>query len=340
MQKLTFFVATMAALALGGCGQPTQVEGGSKSSTSAGVSTAEKALRKFGFSKDVKATVSFPASGMILDALMDASQIQSTGLMYRAGLPGANSAAQKFEINSDAATATAQVRAQLLTGLKVQVAAAKKTGAAILPELLAAKTDDDLIRVYRDQQLLKWLTIPAAPYRGWEIMPQLGFGKPNPKIAREVTFYLALQEACAQYSSQVLAQIAGKMTEHAWQDPAAAQAAIRKIYFSLDPDQLRSTWLAAWKQASAGGRRIINEAGGGAGSVEWSGPAGSFSGQPAGLVWQRDGQTWLGDGYIAGKKYEIGLASSMNRGMEKSSDVGSKSEAGTGGDASGKSKVQ
>lgn len=337
MQKLIFLLTTIAALALGGCGQPTHAGSGAKSATEAGSSAGGGSIRRMLFGKDVKATVSEPAGGLILNALLTPAQIQRLGLLWRGGLPGVAPEIQHDWIfNTGAAQDSGTIEKLFLQ----QVAEAKKNHSTILPEALAAKSPAGLLKVWRDQRLLVLLTIPAAPYRGWEVDVPMGFGKPSPQAKARLNFYLALQEAAAHYSSQVLSLIAAKVSVHAWQDPSVAKAAIRKIYFAMDPDQLQSTWLADWKQAQSGGQRVINMTGGGAGSVEWSGPDGSFSGQPAGLVWERDGQTWLGDGFLAGKKYEIGLASTMGSSMEKSSGEDSKTGNGVAIDASGTSQVQ
>lgn len=344
MQKLTFFLATLAALALGGCGQPTQVEGGSKSATNAGVSLTAKFLRKFGYTKDAKATVSFPAAGMIIDALFTPAEANRYATVWRGLEPAdpAGAAKDLRQIGSGELDASGKFdMAATAKVVRARIVAMQKAGEPVPAEFLATENSDAaLAKIARLNVLRIPLAIPFHPYRGWEIPVYMGFGRPSQQQQATMNTYLAIQEACSQYAAQVLSQIAGQMTTQAWRDPAQATAEIRKIYFSMDPDTLRSAWLTDWKSAEQSTARTINLSGGGQGSVEWSSVAGSFSGRPGGLLWERDGQPWLGDGYIAGKKYEIGLASSMNQGMEKSVDTAGKTDATTGGDSSGKSKVQ
>ena len=102
---------------------------------------------------------------------------------------------------------------------------------------------------------------------------------------------------------------------------------------------MHEIWVAAVANAEKN-RRIINMSSSQKGVVDWRANDLSFSGQSKGLMMEKAGQTWLGDGYLAGKQYQVGLEDSTSKTGEESSggERGIRGSAGTNASGSASPK--
>ncbi|MDP2832328.1 MAG: hypothetical protein Q8Q28_03345 [Pseudomonadota bacterium] len=169
-----------------------------------------------------------------------------------------------------------------------------------------------------------------APFRGWEADP---FDDTTRGRAR-VDAYLRTLEASAAYSNTLMTELAGKMSVAVQKDPDAAKREIRRLWAAFDPKMLSALWFQSVADASGGAILDLSTGQG----VGWSSGNGSFLGDAAGLVWQKNGQTWLGDGSLTGRKYQVSLASAIATEMRATSSAATLEETGsrseTGGTAS------
>lgn len=83
MQIKTVLLPVAAALSLAACGQPTANSAGSDQKTSADSRGSVSWAKKLGSSKSAKANVSFPAAGMIVQAIYEGEDYATTGNWMR-----------------------------------------------------------------------------------------------------------------------------------------------------------------------------------------------------------------------------------------------------------------
>lgn len=162
-----------------------------------------------------------------------------------------------------------------------------------------------------------------APFRGWEADP---FDESSARTA-----YLRTLEASASYANTLMTELAGKMSLAVQKDPEAAKREIRRLWAGIDPQMRAAVWRMS--VAGAGGGVVVDLASGQ--GVGWSSDNGSFLGEAQGLTWQKNGQAWLGDGNLSGRRYQVSLASSMAAEMRATSSASIQEEAGSRSETSG-----
>lgn len=288
--KMQHVALVAAASLLAACGNPTGSGAGSESNTGAQAGAGVSWMKKLAGSQDIKATVQYPATGLIVEALWGDGNMPLAAELGRGKGYTNNMCPETLFV--------------LFCGKGPDLATEEGRKEAL---------DNSL-----------WpLAIVYSGYRGWEVRPP-AFGGSE----KEVAGYLRVMEAASEYTANIMLDLASKMTVKAWADPEAAKVEIKNLFRAQNPAELQALWTRAWENAGSN-NRTINMTGSGQGSVEWRAKQGNFSGRPAGLIWEKNGQTWLGDGYIAGKKYDIGLASAIS----KTTESGSSGETRLGGSA-------
>lgn len=169
-----------------------------------------------------------------------------------------------------------------------------------------------------------------TPFRGWEVDPF----NDSPRGRERVDAYLRTLEASAAYANTVMTELAGKMSLGMQKDPEAAKREIRRLWAGLDSSMLAAVWRQS--VAAAPGGAILDLSSGQ--GVGWSSGNGSYLGEAVGLTWQKNGQAWLGDGNLSGRRYQVSLASSIAAEMRATSSASTLEETGsrseTGGAAS------
>lgn len=338
MQIKTVLLPVAAALSLAACGQPTANSAGSDQKTSADSRGSVSWAKKLGSSKSAKANVSFPAAGMIVQAIYEGEDYATTGNWMR------TLAAKYGGDVSDTLYGDDEALNQLIKQLRESLP--ELAPPAMRPILGAIEAGDEAKA--KRLILLSSARAPIAqaftPFMGWEVDPQTTdffTGKPKKGAEKALYTYIVGIEASAEYTAVVLADIAGKMSSEVWSDPDAAKAEIRRLWYAQDPAQLDAIWKHKVADAKASGARTIDMVSGR--DVSWATSAGPnagtfYSGKETGEIVQKNGQGWLGDGFIAGKQYQIGLENSVSKAQEKSVGGDSTTAAGTGGVSSGRAQ--
>jgi len=309
----TIALLISAALALSACGKPASVSAGSEEKASAEVHSKESFSEKISHGHASKANVTFPATGLILDALFSRGEIADLG---------------DWRTKKNGMSALLDVMSAETARENTSREDAFRNKIRLLAGLQAADTlsKEDVEMALRNEQL-KLARIPIAiafdNYAGWEVSAR------RHDLAQHL--YLTAIEASGNFSSQVLAGLAGQMAAEVWANPDEARRQIEKLWYAQDPAALNRLWIAAVSNAEKNhDLRVINLSSSSRG-VDWRADNTTYSGQAKGLIFERAGQVWFGDGYLEGRQYSIGLDSSYAKAGEESSggEKGIRESAGT-----------
>ena len=157
-----------------------------------------------------------------------------------------------------------------------------------------------------------------ASRSGWEINPVNGF---NGKKAsnEEMDGYLDTNAFFAELASILEAELAGKLAQSVMKDPEDAKVRIARAFFAMSPEKIQGAADMAWAtvKANAAGGQVLNM--NGSKGVEWTAGGSNYLGAQNGWVVTRNGVTWFGDGHAQGKKYELGLESSISASASRKS---------------------
>lgn len=347
-----FSIIIALGLALAGCSKPASVGSGSESKSGADVSSKTSFLSKIGFGHSAKASVSFPATGLIAEAIFKTGELSQIGhtmrvlpTMFLDAKQTRSGTIKNINIFDPARVTTGRETYESL--LKLQGPEREKVFASldeIQRTIVDAIQKNDTAKADRliALQLARApIAIALAPFSGWEVDPSTEdfFTKrPIPGAAIKLHTYLTSMEASAEFSSLVLADLAGKLSSDVWADPDEAKREIRRIFYAQDPAALSQLWTKLVGEAEQH-HRVLNLSSTQRG-VDWQAGDAYFSGQSTGLQFLKAGQTWLGDGFLAGKKYQVGLESSYSKATEDSSggEKSMRASSGTGSSTSAQPK--
>jgi hypothetical protein len=302
MKNNIFSAVTVAllTLVLTGCNNGSSSSGADQS-VSAGFDSMLGWAKKLSHIGSAKATVTEPSFALISDALLDPEFLCGRKLDGKNGrVAGAYSGPQQYWAvmqNVEKSLATGDF------GLKP---------CPVVPYMAP-------------------ISAITAPYYGWEVNPMSGG-----RGGASVTNYMEFQEAAANYTNAVFAQIASGLKDEVLKDPDAAKETIQKRFLAIPPENLERLWDESVKKAIQPQHRTLDMATGR--GVGWTTNGSSFNGDTGGMTWTKSGVVWLGQGKIDGKEYTVGLESVMSASTEKSESGHDSSRGSSGTKASSMSK--
>jgi hypothetical protein len=343
--SLTFLLAAC------GQGTGTGASGGSTSSTSASDSTGFSLSRLLDTGKAAKATVSMPASALIVDAMRQwlaedgwqPAQAREFHIMATSFDPKSFTPVSAAEVTAKAATekATPEQYREAVAGLNAAIKASPIVAPAFRAKLRCAEKGaagkaDEALACYTDAstRALAALAIvnAHAARSGWEI-------NPNRDKRELVHAYLDYNAATAEFASLLEAELAAGLAARTLRDPDDAKARIIEAMIAMPIDKIKAAAEQAVQIARENNRQITLDMVSMKG-IGWTAGGSFYLGDSKGWTITRNGVTWFGDGKVNGKAYELGLESSISMRQSKSSTTGSDSSAGSGTSSGGQAQVR
>ena len=244
-QKTTIALL-IVALVMSACGKPAAVSAGSDEKPGADFSSKPSWTEKLGFGHTAKANVSSPATGLILDAIFSRGEIGQLG-RYRS-VPASVAFITKRDNWSNMieildVMGPENVRHEIdMYSMFLKKDAAEKakyfgdfSQSQREVETLLEKGDSATAQRLIQLQMARLpIAIVFNTFAGWEVDPETTdffTNKPLVQNARKLHAYLTFLEASADYSSQVLADIAGKISTQVWANPETARVKIRQLWY-------------------------------------------------------------------------------------------------------------
>lgn len=270
--RKTLPILLALALPLTACGQGSgaSVTATAGDSHTAGAGQQIKKDRAITGSTSKDATIQYPATGLIVEALFPPGELARQGRAFRL--------------------------------------AALQTGKT--PEL--------------DPQGKAPIAAVLAPFRGWQTDP---FDETQSRTA-----YLNTLEASAAYTNGLMTEMASKMTLAVQgKDPETARREIRRLWAAIKPERRLELWRKSVAGAGAG---VVVDLASGQG-VGWSSDNGSYLGESQGITWQKNGQTWLSEDTLSGRRYQVSLATSSAAEMRATRSATTQEETGSRSETAG-----
>lgn len=192
------------------------------------------------------------------------------------------------------------------------------------PELaraVLAKDNEKAKELLRRRLFRSAIAVTAAPFVGWDV-DVLGLRSQHEKDI--LALYLLQIQRCANLAAKVDAIIAQQLHADALKDPTSARQVVETAFEKIPLTQLVEFWE---EPVHLDGLSIDGRGG----DPHWSDVDGDYTLGEKGLIWVKNGVTWLGDGDIFGKKWTLKVANAVRVAQSKRETTSEEIHASAGG---------
>lgn len=323
--RTKILISALSLICLAGCnGSGVGVTAGNSSSEDAGSSSVIDRLKSLVFSSSAKASIQYPAAGLIVEAILGDNNTlrgQAPGMLH------------VFYANTNKAVPEKLDDFAMGDIDRVIEAGPQISKDPEVSDAIRRKDRNELARLARMSAFRQPIAWATRPCMGWEVdvMPDIFAQSSDIPNQDEVMAYLHIFEASAQLTNTILTEIASKMAAHVIRDPDAAKAEARRLFYAMDPDKLQAAWTAAIAATGRGATVDMT----GSKSVGWISSGSRFDCADSGLVWVRNGQPWFGQGKLTGRDYVVGLETGFSASVNASRRQTGQSSTNEGDQTSG-----